>query len=160
VDLPSGNRRHEEREVVLAEPDLDEIEEISAEQIPPDFAGAESDLQLERPDIGMGELNRVKRRREEASGHGLESKLGTTEHVKSEQSRNPPVDKRTLSSAVDGGVNVDDQRRVPEVRDTKAQPREASSTFIVAVVELVTVGDRGQTYNPIRTTPGGRGGST
>ncbi len=43
--------------MVLTESDLNEIEKIPAKQIPADSARAEGDLQLERPEIRVGELN-------------------------------------------------------------------------------------------------------
>lgn len=66
---------------MFAKSDLDEIEEISTEKVPPDLAGAESDFQPKRPEVSMGELDRVKDRRKDATGHGLKSKTGPSEHI-------------------------------------------------------------------------------
>ncbi|MCP4657938.1 MAG: hypothetical protein GY856_21225 [bacterium] len=58
----SGFGRNKEAELMLAKANLDEIEEISAKQIPADLAGRESGLKLEGAKIVVNKPDRMNRR--------------------------------------------------------------------------------------------------
>ncbi len=48
--------------MMLSKPDLYEIEEVAAEQVPGNLTGAQADLQIKLAEVGMKDPDRVKRR--------------------------------------------------------------------------------------------------
>jgi len=108
---------------MLTEADLDEVKEVSTENIPPNLASTESDLHLELSELRIGELNGMERSSKDTSAHGFKDEARATENVESQRDPYLPIEERPFGSGIQRSLHIDHQRGICAVRETKLQQR-------------------------------------
>ncbi len=133
---------------MLPKADLNEIEEVTAEQVPRDFARAEANLQIESAKIGMKKENLVNGRSKVVSRSGLVDNARPGEDVDSQRQTDPAVQQGTLGSGVEICLHVDGFGFARGVGDPPLQSGESIPVEIVRVLKLVLVRDGNQVSQP------------
>lgn len=109
--------------MVLSESNLDEVEEVTTEQIAPDLPATEADLQLKRAELGMGEPNRVERCGKQATSHRGKGYLGAGQHVEPQPDTDAAVEERPLGSDIENCFDAARLRGIVDVGYDEPQQR-------------------------------------